>query len=272
MQPIGLLAAMSQESAALLRLLKSVERVAVGRYQGYRFVLAGKTCVLVISGMGMQRATEATQALLDAYHPQLLISFGIAGAVEANLQIGDVILAESSCRFDQGAVKTLVPLTIWPGAARKAISQDLSDRGRCLYIGTAVTTAGSQATKSQLGKVLHPVLEMETAGIARVAMENGVPLLSLRAISDGPCAPIPFDLSEVMDENANLHTGRLLRMVLRNPMILFYSMGMIHNTRLAAESAAVALLAALRHDIFESIYKSSSQLKNFNSPTDPING
>ncbi|MFZ2095332.1 MAG: hypothetical protein WAV05_01720 [Anaerolineales bacterium] len=250
MQPIGLIAAMSQESTALLRLLKGVERVAVGRYRGYRFVFAGKTCVLVTSGMGTRRAAEATQTLLDAYHPRLLISFGIAGAVEAELQIGDVTLAESSCRFDQGTVNTLKPLTIWPKEAHKAISQDLSDRGSSLYIGTAVTTAGSQATKSQLGEVLHPVLEMETAGIARVAMENGVPLLSLRAISDGPCAPIPFDLSEVMDENANMQTGRLLRMVLRHPMILFYSVGMMRNTRLAAESAAVALLAALRQANF----------------------
>jgi len=43
---------------------------------------------------------------------------------------------------------------------------------------------------------------METAGIAGVAVEFNTLLLSLRALSDGPGAPIPFDLGKVMDENA----------------------------------------------------------------------
>ena len=55
---------------------------------------------------------------------------------------------------------------------------------------------------------MHPILEMETAGIAQVAAENGIPLLSIRAISDGPRAPIPFNLGEMMDEDANLRAGR----------------------------------------------------------------
>jgi hypothetical protein len=86
---------------------------------------------------------------------------------------------------------------------------------------------------------------METAGIAQVAMEKNIPLLALRAISDGPSAPLPFDLGEMMDEDANLHAGRLLRVILHNPGIIFDSRQMIHNTRIAANNAAIALIAAL---------------------------
>jgi hypothetical protein len=86
---------------------------------------------------------------------------------------------------------------------------------------------------------------METAGIARVAAEGGIPLLSLRAVSDGPQAPIPFDLEAVTDEDSNLQVGKLIRMALRQPRIILRSMRLIRNVESAAENAAIALVAAL---------------------------
>ena len=97
-----------------------------------------------------------------------------------------------------------------------------------------------------LAKTLY-VLEMETAGIASLAAEKGLPLLSLRAISDGPSAPIPFDLAEMMDENANLRTDRLIKAILLHPRILFQSMRMRRNSVVAADYAALALHSALSH-------------------------
>jgi len=86
---------------------------------------------------------------------------------------------------------------------------------------------------------------METAGIAKEAAERGLPLLSIRAISDGPSAPLPINLDEMMDQDANLQTGKLLKAVIRNPGILLQSRRMMRNTRIAADNAAVALVAAL---------------------------
>jgi adenosylhomocysteine nucleosidase len=180
----------------------------------------------------------------------MLISFGIAGAVEADLEIGDVVLAEAVCSLDQGVPGSLMPLEPWPDAARKAAAEVLVTRGRQLFTGTAVTTGGSQVMKSQLGEMRHPILEMETAGIAQVAAEKGIPLLSLRAISDGPRAPIPFDLGEIMDEDANLQAGRLLKTIVRNPRIILQSMRMTQNIRIATNNAAAALVAALRQADF----------------------
>ncbi len=99
----------------------------------------------------------------------------------------------------------------WPDAARQAATQALARRGRRLWTGTAVTTGGSQVMEHMLGGMEHPVLEMETAGIAQLAAEKGIPLFSLRAISDGPRAPIPLDLGEVMDEDANLQARKLVK-------------------------------------------------------------
>lgn len=201
--------------------------------------------MLVTSGMGARRAAEAARLLLGEYTPRWLISFGIAGAVEADLEIGDVVLAEAYCRLDGGIVSSLSPLATWSETALEAAVQALAGRGRRAFIGTAITTGGSQVSFTRLVEMRHPVLEMETAGIAQVAAKNGTPLLSLRAISDGPRAPLPLDLGEIMDEDSNLKYVKLLGIVLHNPKIIYQFRQVLNSNKVAADNAVVALVAVL---------------------------
>lgn len=250
METIGLIAAMPLESSAFLRCIKDWKQIAMNARRGTIFMLPGKTCVLVTSGMGVRRASEAATSLVEEYSPSMLISFGIAGAVEANLEIGDVVLAEAVYQLDHGDIGPRSMLKPWPEVLWEVAVRTLAGRGRHLFRGTAVTTSGSQVSADKLEGMQHPILEMETAGIAQVAADKGIPLLSLRAISDGPCAPIPFDLGEVMDEDANLRAGRLIKVFLRHPRIIFQSMQMRRNANLAADYAAIALIAALSQENF----------------------
>jgi adenosylhomocysteine nucleosidase len=243
--PIGLIAAMPQESEALLRRISGWKRTAPETLRGCAFEWGGQACLLVTSGMGERRAAAAARALIAQHAPRALISFGIGGAVEADLQVGDVVAAEAVCRLEQGAAGALLPLAAWPAAAREAAVRAAAERGARLFCGTAVTTGGCQVAAGRLGQMLHPVLEMETAGIAQAAAEKGIPLFALRAISDGPCAPLPFDLGEMMDADANLQTGRMLKAILRRPAVLFQAGRLVKNSRTAAVNAAAALLAAL---------------------------
>ena len=247
MVTIGLIAAMPLESAALLRHVTDWQPITIGRLRGQRFELQEKACLMVTSGMGVQRAREAAGILVERFSPGILISFGIAGAVEADLEIGDVVLCDAFCHLQMRSLGAHTLLASWPAAAYQAASESLASRGKKLFRGTAITTGGSQLAASQLDGIAHPVLEMETAGIASLAAEKGLPLLSLRAISDGPSAPIPFDLAEMMDENANLRTDRLIKAILLHPRILFQSMRMRRNSVVAADYAALALHSALSH-------------------------
>ena len=81
-------------------------------------------------------------------------------------------------------------------------------------------------------------------GIAQVAAEKGIPFLSLRAISDGPRAPIPFNLGEVMDENANLHVVRMLKAIARRPGTVLQFGRLSRNSRIAADNALAYGMAA----------------------------
>ena len=245
METIGLIAAMPQESQALLRCLKGWKRTAFGPFRGVRFPLMDRDCVLVTSGMGLNRAMDGTRALLASANPHLLVSFGIAGAVNDDLRIGDVVVARHTCLLDRGLPGQFRPLASLSKQAWETAAQVLQPDGARLVAGTAITTRGSQIVLELPEEMAHPVLEMETAGIAQVAAEMGVPLVSIRSISDGPQSPIPFDLEELLDEKYNLRVGKMLRMVLRNPKIIFQSRQMMQNSRKAADHAARVLVAAL---------------------------
>jgi len=245
METIGLIAAMPQESEALLRCIKEWKRIVLGRFRGVRFQLVDRNCLLVTSGMGLKRAMDATRTLLAGSSPHLLVSFGIAGAVNDDLHIGDVVVAWNTCLLDRGLTGQLQSLASLSEAAWNAAAQVLLPEGARLVVGTAITTRGSQVVPQQLEEMPHPVLEMETAGIAQVAAEIGIPLVSIRSVSDGPQSPIPFDLEAILDEKYNLRIGKLLILVLRRPQIIFQSRQMMKNSRKAADHAARALVAAL---------------------------
>jgi len=245
METVGIIAAMSQERAALLRLVEGVERIAIGRFRCQRFRLFERDCWLLTSGMGVKRATQAAHTLTETISPQLLISVGVAGAVNDDLEIGDVINARRFFLMEKGVPGPFQPLALLSEAARQTVAQALQPRRARFLSGTAITTHGSQFVQRQPGELENPILEMETAGIARVSAEEDIPLLSLRAISDGPHAPIPFDLEKIMDEEYNLHIDRIFKIILGHPQLLMRFLRLARNTRQAAENVAIALIAAL---------------------------
>jgi nucleoside phosphorylase len=155
------------------------------------------------------------------------------------------VVARHTCLLEKGRPGPFLPLAGLSKQAWDAAAQALQPDGARLVAGTAITTRGSQVVLDPHADMPHPVLEMETAGIAQVAAEMGVPLVSIRAISDGPQAPIPFDLEVILDESYHLRVGKLVRMVLRRPQILLQSRQMLRNSKIAAEHAARALVAVL---------------------------
>ncbi len=245
METIGLIVAMNQERDALLRLGKGWKRIRMGKFTGHSLQTKGRKCILITTGWGRKRAAEATQVLLEEAKPQMLISFGIAGAVHADLQIGDVVISSKSCVLEHGLPGETRQLSTLSETAWKAAAEALQPDKAQILVGTTITTHGSQVILDEGNEILHPVLEMETAGIARVAAEQKVPLVSIRSISDGPQAPIPIDLEAAMGGNDNLRIDKLIMMTLRNPKILFQSGQMMKNSRIAEDHAALVLWAVL---------------------------
>jgi adenosylhomocysteine nucleosidase len=244
---IGLIAATPQESRALLQQLLIWEVNRLGAFPGFCFRLGEQDCLLVESGVGLERAGEATRALL-AQGPEMLIAFGVAGAAQAGLEIGDVVVARHTCQLEQGAVGPMTPLADLTDEARRTVETVLqahAARGARLVDGVAVTTRGEQVILTRPDELQNPVLEMETYAIATAAAQAGIPLLVLRGISDNPDEPIPINPAAVLDEEYHFKIGKLLATLLRRPYILPELRRFQRNTILAAEHTALAVLAVL---------------------------
>jgi adenosylhomocysteine nucleosidase len=253
METLGLIAALPQEYAPLLRRVGRRERIRLGPFRGYRFQLGNLACLLVESGMGLRHAHDATCALLAAARPRALVSFGIAGALcasgpgsaQQDLRVGDVVIGNGVSLADQGTPGQVLPLASWSEAEQSAASQALQARRVRLVAGTIITTPKLGLVLNPPAGMVYPVLDMETAAVARVAAEQGLPLLALRAISDLSSEPLPFDQSEFTDAELNLSLSKALWAFLRRPRLLPGYLRLARNVGWAAENVAVALFAAL---------------------------
>ena len=245
MDTIGLIAAMSSESKALLRKIKQTRQIRVGTFKKTSFHIADHDCVLVTSGIGVKRAAAAARHLIELHHPVYLISFGIAGAVRKDLQIGDVIMATLNCTLEKSLLDSFQPLSGLTDSTRQAVKRALEIHRARFLSGTAITTRGNQLAVEQSRELANPILEMETAGILQASKESNTPIVVIRSISDGPLAPLPLELEKVMDEENNFLPGRLILAVLKDPRLLFRSGQMLKNSRMAADNAALAVITVL---------------------------
>ena len=248
METIGLIAAMPQEIRPLLRQVEEHKRTTLGPFSCYCFQVSNQDCLLVESGMGLKRAIAATRELLAAMTPSLLVSFGVAGAVRDELRVGDVVFAIGACLLDKGIPGSVLPLAPLPNAAQQVVVQALQPRGASLVPGTTITTLGSQVVQSLPPEMVHPVLEMETFGIAQLAAEMGIPFFALRAVSDRVGEMFSFGIYELTDEELTPRIGKIVKAVLRHPHVFPQLLRLARNVEKAAENLAIALVAALgRH-------------------------
>ncbi len=173
MDTIGLIAAMPSESRALTRRVRGGKSIRIAAFRGFEFVLGEYRYVLVTSGMGIERANKAASRLMDNCKPSLMISFGIAGAVREDLQIGDVILAETACNINGETLSPARSLAGLPEQSLRAIEDTLSAQEARFLRGTAITTRGTQVQAESVPNLANPILEMETAGILDACTERG---------------------------------------------------------------------------------------------------
>ena len=191
------------------------------------------------------RAIRSVHALFSVARPQLVVSFGIAGAPLSDLHVGDVIVAHTVRSFSQGSPGRSQVLASLSEPAREVAVQALRPLGARFLPGIALTTPGVQTVDLVDLSLEHPVLEMETAGIAQACSSQSVPVLALRGVSDSVDQPLPFDLEACLDKDQNLRVGRLLAGLVRDPSLFMRLNRLRKNAARAAENCVVAMLAAL---------------------------
>ncbi len=97
MKCIGIIGAMEQESCKIKEKMLDVTITSRARMDFYEGTLEGKKVVVVRSGIGKVNAGMCTQILADVFGVEAVINTGIAGSLNNDVNIGDIVLSQMFC-------------------------------------------------------------------------------------------------------------------------------------------------------------------------------
>ena len=100
---IGIIGAMEKEVAILKEQMEISEVVEKASMTFCKGMLCGKEVVVVRSGIGKVNAAICAQILVDRFGVDLLINTGIAGSLNAAIDIGDIVISKDAVQHDVDA-------------------------------------------------------------------------------------------------------------------------------------------------------------------------
>lgn len=230
MSVIGIIGAMEEEVAALKEKMEISEVTERASMEFCRGTLAGKEVVVVRSGIGKVNAGLCTQILADLFHVTKVINTGIAGSLDARIDIGDIVVSTEALQHDIDATGFGYPLGQIPRMETLAFPADeemiVQAAEACrkvnpeIHVFTGRIVTGDQfiadrEVKEHISEHFGGLCtEMEGAAIAQAAWLNKIPFVIIRAISD------KADQSAVMDypdfeKQAIIHSVRLTEEMIR---------------------------------------------------------
>ena len=240
---IGIVVALPEERVALVRRLKQVKRRVVGGIPLYGGMLEDRLVCVVEGGMGTAAAIRATRLLLAETRPCLVLSAGFCGAIRPGPQVADLVICKRLFALDDHDLHEITQ----PGGELTAarLSAELQHHGLRTWQGSFITASGI-ITKATVAETLSadlptPVLEMESAAVARAAMAAGVPFLGLRAISDDAAEELGFSLDELTDNQLRISILRVLFTCLKKPRIIPQLARLAANSGKAGKTLGIAL-------------------------------
>lgn len=229
---IGIIGAMEEEVAALKEAMDIQEIHEQASMTFCRGVLCGKDVVVVRSGIGKVNAGICAQILIDKFQVDILINTGIAGSLDAAIDIGDMVISTDAVHHDMDATAFGDPVGQVPrmdtlsfpadenlvekakAANRKANPEIHTFAGR---VASGDQFISSAEVKERIISHFHALCtEMEGAGIAQAAYLNKISYVIIRAISDKADNSAQVDYPE-FEKQAIVHSVRLVKELL--PML-----------------------------------------------------
>ena len=229
---IGIIGAMEEEVAALKEDMTIEETVELASMVFCKGILCGRDAVVVRSGIGKVNAGICAQILVDRFHVDALINTGIAGSLDAKIDIGDLVISTDALHHDMDAVNfgyalgQIPRMDVLAFPADKVLVQKAVEANEKanpdIHTFTGRIASGDQfiaskEVKDHITENFHPLcVEMEGAGIAQAAYLNKISYVIIRAISDKADNSATVDYP-TFEKQAITHSVRLIKELV--PMI-----------------------------------------------------
>ena len=223
---IAIMGAMQEEIEPLLEYFDEVEVVEYAKNKYYKTKYNSFDIVIAYSKIGKVFATLTATTLIEKFGADILLFSGVAGAINPNLKIGDLIVAKGLCQHDLDITAFGHPFGYVPegevcvNADKKLIELShkvASELGIELKEGILATGdqfVASSQRKEWIGETFGAdALEMEGAAVAVVCDALNVPFFILRSISDSADMDAGFDFDEFLKSSAKISADFIIKMV-----------------------------------------------------------
>jgi hopanoid-associated phosphorylase len=167
---------------------------------------------VICSGAGVENARKAAEMLVSngATH---LISWGCAAALSPELKSGDLTLASELLDANHQRIDLK---SQWHSHVQNELSKTLVTHTGALLESQEIVSLSS--AKKQLHTATNAiVLDMESVAVAKVALQNNLPFLAIRAIADPVTMDLPKAVSVAVSDKGKVLMSPLLKYLLLHP-------------------------------------------------------
>ena len=248
MPTTAILSALAQEQQGLLSRLRDVRQVRRAGREFWLGNLHGQPVVLGLSRIGKVAAATTATVMIEAFAAQRIVFTGVAGALGAEVRVGDVVIATEFAQHDMDA-SPLFPrfeiplyrkslfacdaplsalLVTASQAALNAMDAATADAPspRRPNVHHGLITSGdsfvstARASNALLRRMadagMSPLaVEMEGAAVAQVCHDYGVPFAAVRTISDRADEQAPTDFQHFVTQVASRYALGIVDRLLR---------------------------------------------------------
>ncbi len=200
MKKIGIIGAMELEVDTLKAKMNVKQTTKKAGMEFFEGTLNGVEVVIVRSGIGKVNAGICTQILADLFAVTHIINTGVAGSLDAKINIGDIVVSTDVCQHDMdvtvmgyklGEVPQLGTLSFPADEKMAALAKSVCEKVNAdikVFSGRIVSGDQFICDKAVKDRIVSnfdaSCTEMEGAAIGQAAYLNQIPFVILRAISD----------------------------------------------------------------------------------------
>ena len=200
---IAITFALPAESSEFLRRLGNRSRADRNGLSIVHGTIDHRSIEVVHTGVGENTCKQRIEKFLENQQFDFLISGGFAGSLNHELQVNDLLLAENF-------------LTLDPKRTQASLSNV------SIYATNMLTVPAMIDSSEERERIAREsgasAVDMETEFIARACATHGIPLLSLRVITDTPTQPFPAPSNILFDvQKQRTHIAVLAKFFLAHP-------------------------------------------------------
>ncbi len=226
MNKIAIMGAMPEEIAPLLEYFKDIKATKYASNVYYETSYNNINIVIAYSKIGKVFSALTTTILIEKFKCDIVLFSGVAGAINKNLKIGDIVVATKTAQHDLDITSFGHEIGFVPEGSKFInmnkklinIAIDVAKTNN-ISLKKAIVATGDQFVAHENRKKIifdnfqADAIEMEGASVAVVCHSLNIPLLIIRSISDTADTDAGFDFDKFLDSSANISAKLMITIV-----------------------------------------------------------